>query len=113
MCVIPTCPVNRVRTAAAATAAKSLQSCPTLCDPMDCSLPGFSVHGILQARTLELPFPSPRRESGKSKGSCSVVFDSSDPMDCSLPGSSIHGIFQATVLEWSAIAFSGKDCTKG
>ena len=36
-----------------AAAAKSLQSCPTLCDPMDCSLPGFSVHGILQARTLE------------------------------------------------------------
>ena len=34
-------------------AAKSLQSRPTLCDPMDCSLPGFSVHGILQARTLE------------------------------------------------------------
>ena len=34
-------------------AAKSLQSCPTLCDPMDCSLPGFSIHGILQARTLE------------------------------------------------------------
>ena len=33
--------------------AKLLQSCPTLCDPMDCSLPGFSVHGILQARTLE------------------------------------------------------------
>ena len=33
--------------------AKSLQSCPTLCDPMDCSLPRFSVHGILQARTLE------------------------------------------------------------
>ena len=37
----------------AAAAAKSLQLCPTLCDPMDCSLPGFSVHGILQARTLE------------------------------------------------------------
>ena len=34
-------------------AAKSLQSCCTLCDPMDCSLPGFPVHGILQARTLE------------------------------------------------------------
>ena len=32
---------------------KSLQSCPTLCDPMDCGLPGFSVHGILQARILE------------------------------------------------------------
>ena len=29
------------------------QSCPTLCDPMDCSLPGFSVHGILQERVLE------------------------------------------------------------
>ena len=29
------------------------QSCPTLCDPLDCSLPGFSVHGILQARILE------------------------------------------------------------
>ena len=38
---------------AAAAAAKSLQLCPTLCDPMDCSLPGFSIHGILQARTLE------------------------------------------------------------
>ena len=37
----------------AAAAAKSLQSCLTLCDPMDCSPPGFSVHGILQARTLE------------------------------------------------------------
>ena len=37
----------------AAAAAKSLQSCPTQCDPMDCSLPGFSVHGILQTRTLE------------------------------------------------------------
>ena len=33
--------------------AKSLQSCPTLCDPVDCSLPGFSVHGTLQARLLE------------------------------------------------------------
>ena len=37
----------------AAAAAKSLQSCPTLCDPIDGSPPGFSVHGILQARTLE------------------------------------------------------------
>ena len=33
--------------------AKSLQSCLTLCDPMDYSLPGSSVHGILQARILE------------------------------------------------------------
>ena len=41
------------RKTSAAAAAKSLQSCPTLSDPMDCSLPGFSVHGILQARVLE------------------------------------------------------------
>ena len=38
---------------AAATAAKSLQLCPTPSDPMDCSLPGSSVHGIFQARVLE------------------------------------------------------------
>ena len=38
---------------AAAAAAKSLQSCPTLHDPMDCSLLGSSVHGIFQARVLE------------------------------------------------------------
>ena len=36
--------------AALAAAAKSIQLCPTLCDPMDCSLPGSSVHGIFQAR---------------------------------------------------------------
>ena len=36
-----------------AATAKSLQSCPTLCNPMDCSLPGSSVHGIFQARVLE------------------------------------------------------------
>ena len=42
--------------------AKSLQSCPTFCDPMDCNPPGSSAHGILQARILEwiaMPFPSP------------------------------------------------------
>ena len=39
--------------AAAAAAAKSLQSCPTLCDPIDGSPPGSPVPGILQARTLE------------------------------------------------------------
>ena len=38
---------------AAAAAAKSLQSCPTLCDPIDGSLSGSSVHGIFQARVLE------------------------------------------------------------
>ena len=39
--------------AAVAAAAKSLQSCPTLCDPVDSSPPGSAVPGILQARTLE------------------------------------------------------------
>ena len=32
---------------------QSLESCPTLCDPVDCSSPGSSVHGISQARILE------------------------------------------------------------
>ena len=44
--------------------AKSLQSYPTLCDPMDCSLPGSSVHEILQARILEcVAMPSTRGSS--------------------------------------------------
>jgi len=42
-----------VYAAAAAAAAKSRQSCPTLCDPMGFSPPGSSVHGISQARVLE------------------------------------------------------------
>ena len=41
------------QTTLAAAAAKSLQSCPTLCDPIDDSPPGSLVPGILQARTLE------------------------------------------------------------
>ena len=41
------------QTKTSAAAAKTLQSCPTLCNPVDGSLPGFSVPGILQARTLE------------------------------------------------------------
>ena len=45
--------VNFIGTAAAAAAAKSLQSCPTLCDPIDSCPPGSPVPGILQARTLE------------------------------------------------------------
>ena len=46
-------PVCTQQGAAAAAAAKSLQSCPTLCDPTDGSPPGSPVPGILQARTLE------------------------------------------------------------
>ena len=45
--------IKKIYAAAAAAAAKSLQSCPTLCDPTDGSPPGSPVPGILQARTLE------------------------------------------------------------
>ena len=58
-------------------AAKSLQSCPTLCDPMDGSPPGSPVPGILQARTLEwvaISFSSAWKE--KWKRSCLVISDS-------------------------------------
>ena len=43
----------KIHAAAAAAAAKSFQSCPTLCNPIDGSPPGSPVPGILQARTLE------------------------------------------------------------
>ena len=43
------------------------QSCPSLCDPMDCSLPGFSIHGILQARILEWVTISFSRGSSKPR----------------------------------------------
>ena len=56
--------VNVVK--ATATAAKSLQSCPTLCNPIDSSPPGSAIPGILQARYWSgLPFPSPMHESEK------------------------------------------------
>ena len=45
--------VSCLHAAAAAAAAKVLQSCPTLCDPIDGSPPGSSVPGILQARILD------------------------------------------------------------
>ena len=86
----------------AATAVKSLQSCPTLCDLIDGSPPGCPVPGILQARTQEWVAISFSNES-EDVQSCPTP---SDPMDCSLPSSSIHGIFQAKVLEWLAIVFS-------
>ena len=46
-----------------------LQSCPTLCDPMDCSPPGSSVHGILQARILEGVARPSSRGSSPTQGS--------------------------------------------
>ena len=65
---------------AAAAAAKSLQSCPTLCDPIDGSTPGSPSLGFSrQEHWSGLPFPSPMHESEKWKWSCSVVSDSLRP----------------------------------
>ena len=47
--------------------AKSLQSCPTLCNPMDYSPPGSCVHGILQAKTVEWAATSYSRGSSCSR----------------------------------------------
>jgi len=88
-----------------AAAAKSLQSCPILCDPIDSSTPGFSVPGILQARTLEwvaISFSNACMYA-KSLQSCPTLHD---PMDSSPSGSSVHRILQARILEWVAISFS-------
>ena len=52
-CLLTTPSLRAAAAAAAAAAAKSLQSCPTLCNPIDGSPPGSPVPGILQARTLE------------------------------------------------------------
>ena len=63
-------------------AAKSLQSCPTLCDPIGSSPQGSPVPGVLQAPTEHwsgLPFPSPMHEREKWKWSHSVVSNSSRP----------------------------------
>ena len=97
--------------AAAAAAAKLLQSCPTLCDPIDSSprLPrpwdspgkntGVGCHFLLQCMKV-------KSESEVAQSYLTL----SDPMDCSPSGSSVHGIFQARVLEWGAIAFSDFLC---
>ena len=87
----------------AAAAAKSLQSCPNLCDPIDGSPPGSAVPG-----------DSPGKNTGvdchfllkcmKVKGESQFVqtcLTLSDPMNCSLPGSSVHGIFQQEY--WSGV----------
>ena len=94
--------------AAAATAAKSLQLCPTLCDPRDGTRlcrpwdspgknTGVGCHILLQCMKVKC-----EREVAQSYPTLS------DPMDCSPPDFSIHGIFQARVLEWGAIAFNSR-----
>ena len=92
----------------AAATAKSLQSCPTLCDPRDGSPPGsrpwdspgknteVGCHFLLQCMKV--------KSESEVAQSCPTP---SDPMDCSLPGSFLHEIFQARVLEWGAIALPG------
>ena len=93
-----------------AAAAKLLQSCLTLCDPVDGSPPGSAVPEILQARTLECCHFLLQCVKVKSESEVAQYFQYSstlrNPMDCSPLGSSVHGIFQARVLEWVAIAFS-------
>ena len=85
--------------AAAAAAAKSLQSCSTLCDPIDGLPPGSSVPGILQERILEWVaiFFSNACMHAKSLQLCPTLCD---PMDSSPPGSSVHRILQTRILEW-------------
>ena len=54
--------------------AKSLQLCPTLCNPMDCSLPGSSVHGILQVRLLEWVAISSSRGSSQPRDPTHIFY---------------------------------------
>ena len=79
-----------------AAAAKSLQSCPTLCDPRDGSPPGSPVPGILQAITLEwvaISFSNAWKWKVKVNSLSRVRLLAT--LYCSPPGSSVHGIFQA------------------
>ena len=73
--------------AAAAAAAKLLQSCPTLCDPIDSSPPGSPVTGILQARTLEwVAISFSKHESEKKVKSLSRVRPSVTPWTAAYQG---------------------------
>ena len=103
---------------AAAAAAKSLQSCPTLCDPIDSSPPGSTSLGFSrQEHWSGLPFPSPMHESevkvkslSKFEAAAAKLLQSCltlcDPIDGSPSGSTVPGILQARILEWVAISFS-------
>ena len=87
-------------------AAKSLQSCPTLCNPIDGSPPASPVPGILQARTLEwvaISFSNAWKWKVKVKSLSRARL-------LATPGTGTYqaGIFQARVLEWGAIAFSAQ-----
>ena len=93
----------------AAAAAKSLQSCLTLCDPMDGSPRGSPVPGILQARTLEwvaISFSNAWKWKVEVKLLSLVRLLATPWTAAHQAPPSVHGIFQARVLEWGAIAFS-------
>ena len=85
------------------------QSYLTLSNPMDCSPPGSSVHGIFQARVLEwgaIAFSNihtaAAAAAAKLLQSCPTLCN---PIDGSPPGSPVPGILQARTLEWVAISF--------
>ena len=80
------------------------QLCLTRSNPMDCSLPGSSIHGIFQARVLEwgaMAFSGLAAAAAKSLQSCPTLCD---PTDGSPPGSTVPGILQARTLEWAAVS---------
>ena len=79
------------------------ESHPALSDPMDCSLPGSSIHGIFQVRVLEWVAIAFSTAAAKLPQLCLTLCD---PRDDSPPGSPIPGILQARTLEWVAISFS-------
>ena len=89
-------------------AAKSLQSCPTLCNPRDSSPLGSPIPGILQARTLEwvaISFSNAWKWKVKVK-SLSWVRLLMTPWTAAYQAPPSMGFFQGRVLEWGAIAFS-------
>ena len=91
----------------AAAAAKLLQLCPTLCDPIDGSPPGSSVPGILQARTLEwvaISFSNACMHA-KLLQPCATLCD---PMDSSSPGSAVTGFSRQE--HWSGLPFPSPVC---
>ena len=96
--------------AAAADAAKSLQSCLTLCDPIDSSPLGSSVRGKNTGVGCHFLLQCMKVKSESEVAQSCPTFR--NPMDCSLPGSSIHGIFQARVLELGAIAISDNNANR-
>jgi len=84
------------------------QLCPTTSDPMDCSVPGSSVHGIFQVRVLEWGATDFSKQvfaaaAAKSLQSCLTL---RAPIESRPPGSPVPGILQARTLEWVAISFS-------